>query len=70
MITRRKIRYPVSDPLRQYLRHFDRERDTPKVYSELLRFSGAIPYADPEGKEAAQRLEDAKRSRPPKQGSV
>ncbi len=51
MITRRKIRYPVSDPLRQYLRHFDRERDIPKVYSELLRFSGAIPYDDPEGKE-------------------
>ncbi|MGB0291906.1 MAG: hypothetical protein ACPGIA_04935 [Luteolibacter sp.] len=51
MITRRKICYPVSDPLRQYLRDFDRERDIPMVYSELLRFSGAIPYEDPEGKE-------------------
>lgn len=51
MITRRKIRYPVSPPLRQYLYHFDRQRDIPKVYSELLRFSGAIPYEDPTGTE-------------------
>jgi hypothetical protein len=51
VITRRKIRYPVSPPLRQYLYHFDRQRDIPMVYSELLRFSGAVPYEDPSGKE-------------------
>lgn len=51
MITRRKIRYPVSPPLRQYLYRFDRQREIPQVYSELLRFSGAIPYEDPGGKE-------------------
>lgn len=51
MITRRKIRYPVSQPLRQYLYHFDRQRDIPRVYTDLLRFSGAIPYEDPKGKE-------------------
>lgn len=51
MITRRKIRYPVSQSLRQYLYHFDRQRDIPRVYSELLRFSGAIPYENPMGEE-------------------
>lgn len=51
MITRRKIRYPVSPSLRQYLYHFDRQRDIPRVYSELLRFSGAIPYENPLGEE-------------------
>jgi len=51
VITRRKIRYPVSPSLRQYLYHFDRQRDIPKVYSELLRFSGAIPYENPMGEE-------------------
>ncbi|HEX5789967.1 MAG TPA: hypothetical protein VFY13_02390 [Luteolibacter sp.] len=51
MITRRKIRYPVSQALRQYLYHYDRQRDIPRVYSELLRFTGAVPYEDPKGKE-------------------
>lgn len=51
MITRRKIIYPVSQSLRQYLYHFDRQREIPRVYSDLLRFSGAIPYEDPNGKE-------------------
>ena len=51
MITRKKIRYPVSRILRQYLYHFDRQRDIPQIYSELGRFSGAIPYDDPRGRE-------------------
>lgn len=51
MIVRRKIRYPVSQALRQYLYHFDRQRDIPKIYNELTRFTGAIPYEDPRGRE-------------------
>ena len=51
MIVRRKTRYPVSPALRQYLYHFDRHRDIPKIYSELSRFTGAIPYEDPSGRE-------------------
>ena len=51
MITWRKIRYPVSPTLRQYLHHFDRQRDIPKIYNELGRFTGAIPYEDPRGRE-------------------
>jgi hypothetical protein len=51
MISRRKIKYPVSSSLRQYLYYFDRQRDIPQVYDDLGRFSGAIPYEDPHGKE-------------------
>jgi len=51
MISRRKLQYPVSSPLRQYLYHFDRLRDIPQVYWELCRFSGAVPYEDPRGRE-------------------
>jgi hypothetical protein len=51
VIARQKIKYPVSPSLRQYLYHFDRQREIPKVYDELLRFTGAIPYEDPTGRE-------------------
>jgi hypothetical protein len=51
MISRRKQQYPVSSPLRQYLYHFDRQRDIPQVYWEMCRFTGAVPYEDPRGRE-------------------
>jgi len=51
VIDRRKIRYPVSQALRQYLYHFDRQREIPRIYDELGRFSGAVPYEDPHGRE-------------------
>jgi hypothetical protein len=51
MISRRKLQYPVSPRLRQYLYHFDRQRDIPQVYWELCRFTGAVPYEDPKGRE-------------------
>jgi len=51
VIARQKTKYPVSQSLRQYLYHFDRYREIPRVYEELCRFSGAIPYEDPKGKE-------------------
>jgi len=51
VIARRKIKYPVSPPLRQYLYHFDRQREIPMVYDELIRFTGAMPYEDPRGRE-------------------
>ncbi|MCU0752032.1 MAG: hypothetical protein MUC40_03190 [Akkermansiaceae bacterium] len=51
MIARRKIRYPVTQALRQYLYHYDRQREIPKIYDELCRFTGAIPYEDPHGRE-------------------
>lgn len=51
MIATRKTFYPVSASLRQYLFHFDRLRDIPNIYSDLRRFTGAIPYEDPKGRE-------------------
>lgn len=51
VISRRKIKYAVSPSLRQYLYHFDRLRDIPLVYDDLLRFAGSMPYEDPRGKE-------------------
>ncbi len=51
MISRLKTLYPVAGPLRQYLYHFDRQREIPQVYDDLRRFSGAVPYEDPSGKE-------------------
>ena len=51
MIPRQKTKYSVSPTLRQYLCHFDRQREIPKVYDELCRFSGAMPYEDPTGRE-------------------
>ena len=51
MIARRKEQYPVSQPLRQYLYHYDRLREIPMVYDELRRFTGAVPYENPQGRE-------------------
>lgn len=51
MIPSRKIMYEITPSLRQYLYHFDRLRDIPRVYSELRRFTGAFPYEDPKGRE-------------------
>jgi hypothetical protein len=51
MIVQRKVRYPVSDELRAYLLQFDRQREMPIIYNELTRFSGAVPYEDPRGRE-------------------
>lgn len=49
MIPARKIMYPISPSLWQYLYHFDRVREISPVYSELRRFTGAISYENPSG---------------------
>lgn len=51
MISRRKVFYPVSDSLRNYLAHYGRFSEVPLVYDELLRFTGSIPYENPAGEE-------------------
>ena len=51
MISRRKNRYPVSPALGQYLYRFDRLRNIPRIYEDLTRFAGSMPYEDPSGKE-------------------
>jgi len=51
MISRRKILYPTSGHLNHYLYHFGRQSEIPLVYDDLIRFSGSIPYEDPQGNE-------------------
>jgi hypothetical protein len=51
MISRRKERYQGSAALVQYLFRFDRLRDIPSVYEDLLRFAGSMPYENPKGEE-------------------
>ncbi|MFP6866036.1 MAG: hypothetical protein VCA35_08855 [Roseibacillus sp.] len=51
LIRRRKQHYPVSNFLLQYLQHFGRRSDIPLVYDDLLRFTEAIPYENPDGDE-------------------
>lgn len=51
MISRRKKQYPISNSFYQYLYHFGRYSDIPLVYDDLLRFTGAVPYEDPNGEE-------------------
>ncbi len=43
--------YEISPPLRQYLYRFDRLREIPNIYNDLTRFTGAVPYEDPRGRE-------------------
>ncbi|MFK7850960.1 MAG: hypothetical protein AB8D78_08275 [Akkermansiaceae bacterium] len=51
MIPARKTMYEVSTSLRQYLYRFDRLREIPNLYPDLRRFTAAIPYDDPQGRE-------------------
>lgn len=51
MIQRRKTFYSISDGLRSYLKRYGRNSDIPLVYDDLLRFTGSIPYENPDGEE-------------------
>lgn len=51
MISRRKEQYPIGPSLLQYLHHFGRRAEIPLVYDDLLRFTSAAPYENPDGVE-------------------
>ena len=48
--TRKKPSYPVSGPLRDYLRRFRRERELPVTYERLRHFRETIPLTGADGK--------------------
>lgn len=50
LITKKKIIYPVNEPLRNYLREHERETTSLK-YSDLTRYSSSIPLYDNAGKD-------------------
>lgn len=50
-ISKKKISYSISAPLRSYLREYDREAHLPVTYHDLLRMSGAYPLIDRKGRD-------------------
>ncbi len=51
MLRRRKTFYEISPALRKALRLFGRLAEIPPIYDDLLRFTNAVPYEDPQGNE-------------------
>lgn len=49
--SKKKIFYPIQQPLRNYLIKFDREIELPIQYSDMLRFNLATPLLDKNGKD-------------------
>ncbi|MBL7927690.1 MAG: hypothetical protein JNK61_12365 [Bacteroidia bacterium] len=50
-ISRKKPIYPISQPLRKFLKHYGREVKINAVYSDMLRYNGGIPLYDVHGKD-------------------
>ena len=46
LITKKKLLYKVKASLRSYLKRYDRERELPLMYKDLLRFDNRIPLLD------------------------
>ena len=51
-ISKKKLIYKVSAPLRAYLRAYDRERPLPLAYADLKRFDNALVVYDKYGKDS------------------
>lgn len=50
-ISKKKVAYPVREPLRRYLRAYGREMALPLRYSDLLAYQESIPLRDKAGKD-------------------
>lgn len=50
-ISRKKLVYPVGDPLRRYLRAYGREQRLPIAYSDLTAYQESIPLTDDQGRD-------------------
>lgn len=46
IISRKKKLFPISDPLREYLKAYSRSRDLPVTYEDLLRHQAVTPLLD------------------------
>ncbi len=51
LITKKKIPFKISNRLRKYLTKYDREKELPIKYSDLLRYDNAFPFYDKKGKD-------------------
>jgi hypothetical protein len=50
LITKKKLIYPINEPLREFLKHQERESDA-ICYDDLTRYSNSIPLYDHNGKD-------------------
>ncbi|UYZ65081.1 hypothetical protein [Hymenobacter weizhouensis] len=50
-ISKKKISYAITRPLREYLHRYDRETSLPVTYADLTRISGAFPLLDRQGRD-------------------
>jgi hypothetical protein len=50
-ISRKKLVYPIREPLRKYLRQYGRETHLPVSYNELRDYQESVPLMDKKGKD-------------------
>lgn len=50
-ISRKKLVYPVREPLRRYLREYGREVHLPLAYADLIQYQESIPLLDKKDKD-------------------
>lgn len=50
-ISRKKLVYPIREPLRKYLREYGRELHLPLTYADLRDYQESVPLIDEEGKD-------------------
>ena len=50
-ISRKKIVYPIREPLRRYLRTYGREVRLPLSYTDLMNYQESVAYIDKNGKD-------------------
>jgi hypothetical protein len=50
-ISKKKLFYPISEGLREYLHKYDRETNLPVKYEDLIHYVDAFPYYDKKGKD-------------------
>ena len=51
IISKKKLFYSISEPLKDYLLNYNRMVKIPFTYSELLRYFSTIPQKDKQGKD-------------------
>ncbi len=50
-ISRKKLVYPIREPLRKYLRQYGRETNLPTAYADLINYQESVALIDKSGKD-------------------
>jgi hypothetical protein len=51
--SRKKVLFPIKQPLRDYLNHYQREVKLPVTYKDLERYTYSVPLKDKHGKDSS-----------------